>query len=105
MPVPRLKEATYALGDRYWTSLASVETLICPRFFGVGVLESGGVVVGVLAFVFGRGEHLQRAVSAAGVVEELDVVVDRGRELDPRLPGLAVEQLDLHAAPERFDHG
>lgn len=31
---------------------------------------------------------------AAGVVEELDVVVDRIRELDPGLPAFAVEELD-----------
>ena len=37
---------------------------------------------------------------AAGVVPELDVVVDRGGELDPRLPAAAVEQLDLHPPPE-----
>jgi hypothetical protein len=37
-------------------------------------------------------------------VEVLDVVVDRGGELDAGLPALAVEELDLHASPERFDH-
>jgi hypothetical protein len=38
-------------------------------------------------------------------MEELDVVVDRGRELDSGLPGLAVDELDLHPAPEGLDHG
>jgi hypothetical protein len=34
-------------------------------------------------------------VTAPGAVEELDVVVDGGGEVDPGLPALAVEQLDL----------
>src|SRR3954447_5485216 len=56
-------------------------------------------------FVLSRGEHPEGAVAASAVVEELDVVVDRGGELDAGLPRLAVEQFDLQAAPERFDHG
>lgn len=35
-----------------------------------------------------------------GVVPELDVIVDRGSELDPRLPPPAIEELDLHPRPE-----
>ena len=54
--------------------------------------------MGVYVFVFGRGEHVERAVSALGVVQELDVVVDGGGELDPGLPGLLVERFDLQLA-------
>jgi hypothetical protein len=50
------------------------------------------------------GAHPERGVSSSGVVPELDVVVDRGRKLDPGLPTAAVEQLDLHAAPEALHH-
>lgn len=49
-------------------------------------------------------EHPKRRVPAPGVVEELDVVVDRICELDPGLPAFAVEELDLHPPPERLDH-
>src|ERR1035441_9964752 len=54
-------------------------------------------------FGFGWREHAQAGVPASGVVEQLDVVVDRGRQLDPRLPLLAVQQLDLHSAPEALN--
>jgi hypothetical protein len=42
-------------------------------------------------------------VAPSSVVEALDVLEDRIRELDPRYPAPPVEQLDLHAAPERLD--
>ena len=55
------------------------------------MLESGGVVGWCLkGLVFGRREHAEGAVPAAGVVKELDVVVERSRELDPCLPAFAV---------------
>ena len=74
---------------------------ICPRVSGVRVLESGSVVgAEVAVLVLGWGEHAKGRVAASAVVEELDVVVDRGGQLDAGLPGFAVEQLDLHAAPE-----
>src|ERR1022692_2044976 len=57
------------------------------------------------SFNFGWREHPQAGMSASGVVKQLDVVEDRGRQLDPRLPLLAIEQLDLHAAPEALHHG
>jgi hypothetical protein len=41
-------------------------------------------------------------VAPAAVVKALDVLEDRVRELDPRAPPLAVQQLDLHASPERL---
>src|SRR4051812_24112781 len=37
-------------------------------------------------------------------VEDLDVLEDRVREFDPRLPAARVEQFDLHPRPERLDH-
>ena len=36
-------------------------------------------------------------------MEPLDVLEDRVRELDPGSPPMAVEQLHLHAPPERLD--
>jgi hypothetical protein len=66
--------------------------MICPGLCWVRVLESGGVVgVEVVFLVFGGGEHVKGGVAASGVVEELDVVVDRGGQLDAGLPGFAVE--------------
>ncbi len=56
-------------------------------------------------FVLNRGARGEGAVPASGVVEVLDVVIDRGGELDPGSLPPAVEQLDLHAAPERLDDG
>lgn len=38
------------------------------------------------------------------VLEELNVVVDRGGELDAGSPALAVQELDLHPPPEGLDH-
>lgn len=38
------------------------------------------------------------------VVEVLDVVLDCCGELEAGLPAFAVEELDLHATPERLDH-
>ena len=58
----------------------------------------------MLVLVFGGCEHVQGAVASACVVPDLDVVVGCARELDPSLPSFAVEQLDLHAGPERLDH-
>ena len=90
---------------RIFGNPGSTEIRIYPCFRGVGVLESGGdgwCLVVVL--VFGWGEHIQGAVAPCRVVEQLDVVVDGGSELDPCLPSLAVEELDLHASPERLDH-
>lgn len=57
----------------------------------------------VAVFVFCRCEHSQRRMPAPGVVEQFDVVVDRRDELDPGLQRLAVEELGLHAGPERLD--
>src|SRR5437879_471162 len=48
-----------------WTSPASEDTLIYPRFLGVGGLESGGDAGRVvLVLVFGWGEHVQGAVAS-----------------------------------------
>lgn len=38
-------------------------------------------------------------------MEDLEVLKHRLGELDAHLPTLSIEQLDLHPAPERFDHG
>jgi hypothetical protein len=60
-----------------WSCPVSVDTLIYPRFRGVRVLESGGVVgAEVAVLVLGWGEHAKSGVAASGVVEEFDVVVD-----------------------------
>ena len=37
------------------------------------------------------------------VVEDLEVLEDRVRQLDSGLPLLPVKEFDLHPAPERFD--
>ena len=44
-------------------------------------------------------------VAALAVVEDLEVLEDRVGQLEAGPPPLAVQQLDLHAAPERLDHG
>ena len=56
-------------------------------------------------FVFCWAYHVECAVAAFGVVELFDVVVDGSGEFDAGGPTLAVEELDLHASPEGFDHG
>ena len=50
------------------------------------------------------GYHAQPRVTALAIVEDLEVLEDRIRGLDPSPPGPAVQQLDLHPAPERLDH-
>ena len=50
-------------------------------------------------------EHAQRAVSAAPVVEDLEVFEQGVGELDAGSPAAAVEELGLDPAPERFDDG
>jgi hypothetical protein len=42
-------------------------------------------------------------VAALTVVEDLEVLEDRVRQLDPGPPAPAIEELDLHPAPERLD--
>ena len=60
----------------FWSSTASVGRVIWPRFSGVWILESGGVLgVEVSVFVFGWCEHAKGRV-AAGVVAALDVPED-----------------------------
>src|SRR3990172_4436066 len=44
-------------------------------------------------------------MTALAVVEDLEVLEHRVRELDPGAPLLAVEKLDLHPGPERLDDG
>jgi len=43
-------------------------------------------------------------VSAAPIVEDLQVLEDRFRQFDSRFPSLSVEKFDLHTAPELLDH-
>ena len=38
------------------------------------------------------------------VVEDLDVVEDRVRQIEPSSPRLSVQQFDLHRRPTRFHH-
>jgi hypothetical protein len=42
-------------------------------------------------------------VEASADVEALDVLEDRVGELDPGVPPLPVQELDLNASPERLD--
>lgn len=55
-------------------------------------------------FELDGGQHAKRGVPAVTVVEDLEVAEDLGGELDPGVPALAVEELDLHPRPERLDH-
>jgi hypothetical protein len=50
-------------------------------------------------------EHAKSRVAPLAVVELLEILEDRVRQLDPGAPALPVQELDLHAAPERLDHG
>jgi hypothetical protein len=50
-------------------------------------------------------EHAKRGVAALAVVEDFQVFEDRVGELDASAPAFAVEELDLHSAPERLDDG
>jgi len=50
--------------------------------------------VGVSRFELDRSEHAKRRVPALAVVEDLQVLEDRGRELNAGVPAFAVEQLD-----------
>ena len=86
----------------------------CPRFdghrgsgpaFSESAVWSQAAICCWWLFSYSVGVSMPRAEwRRAGVVEDLDVVVDRGGELDAGLPASAVEQLDLHPGPERFDH-
>jgi transposase-like protein len=81
---------------RLWAALGSVESAdwrSCRCRWLMAVLELDGC------------EHAKRRVPALTVVEDLEVFEDRVRELDAGAPSLPVEQLDLHAAPERLDDG
>jgi len=50
-----------------------------------------------------RGKHAERRGMALAVMEDLERLEDRIREFDASSPGLAVQELDLHPAPERLD--
>jgi hypothetical protein len=50
-------------------------------------------------------EHAKRGVAALAVVEDFQVFEDRVGEFDASAPAFAVEELDLHLAPERLDDG
>jgi ABC transporter substrate binding protein len=52
-----------------------------------------------------RRQHTERRVPALTVVEELQVLEERGDQLQTRRPDLPVQELDLHAAPARLHHG
>ena len=72
-----------------------------PRFSGM-TREEGRGQDSVFCFELYRCGPADGAVSPPAVAEALDVLEDRLSELDPRSPFLAVQQLDLHAAPERL---
>lgn len=91
------------------TGLLQVEVTVLPDLrpgFHSRSLASGGCecLRGAGEIVVVRCRVLERGVPTSAVVEDLDVLEDRVRELDPRLPLLPVQQLDLHARPERLHH-
>ncbi len=47
-----------------------------------------------------RRLHAKRRVPALSIVEDLEVLEDRVRELDARVPSLPIEKLDLETTPE-----
>jgi hypothetical protein len=51
------------------------------------------------------GKHAQCRATALAIVEDLEVLEDRVRQLHPSPPAPTVQALDLHPAPERLDHG
>src|SRR4029450_5483189 len=67
---------------------------------GVGFSCHGGCLLELY-----RGQHAEAAVAALSVVEDLQVLKDRIRQLDAGAPAVSVQQLDLHPRPERLDHG
>ena len=68
-------------------------------------MESGHCRWSALKFKFNRCHHAKRRVTALAIVEDLEILEQRGGEFDPRVPPLAVQKLDLDATPERLDHG
>ena len=51
------------------------------------------------------GKHAKCRVTALAVMEDLEVLEDRVRQLHPSPPAPTVQEFDLHPAPERLDHG
>src|SRR2546423_5980567 len=49
-----------------------------------------------------RRQHTERRVPALTVMEDFQVLEERGGQLQTRGPDLPVQELDLHATPERF---
>ncbi len=83
-----------------------VAHLMCPPDIGPVLQESGGAgVVGVELLIGDRGEHPEGAMTTGPVVEHLDPIEDLRRQFRAGPPLAAVEQLGLHAGPERLDHG
>jgi hypothetical protein len=74
-----------------------------PVFLDLDLRSRCSVADGVLE-LYG-GLPAKRGVASAGVVECLDVLEDRVGELDAGGPSPPVEELGLHASPERFDEG
>src|SRR5687767_6338261 len=50
-------------------------------------------------------QHAQRRMSTLTVVEDLQVLEERGGQFQSGGPDLPVQQLDLHPAPERLHQG
>src|SRR3712207_1795888 len=85
-----------------------METLGCPEIGGAAKLTSryGNRCQCPLAGLeLEWCQHTERRVSALTVVEDLQVLEERGGQLQARGPGLAIQQLDLHPAPERLHQG
>ena len=57
------------------------------------------------SLVFDRCSHLWGGVASLPVVEDFEVFEDCVGQLDSGAPPPPVQQLDLHASPERFHHG
>ena len=58
-----------------------------------------------LTFIFDGRYHSKCRVPASSIVKDLEVLEDRVGELNPSAPAFAVQEFDLHTAPERLDDG
>jgi hypothetical protein len=89
-------------------SWLNLQELGCPGFGG-GVKLASRYGAGRRRLLAGlelhRCQHTKRRMSTLPVMEELQILEERGGQLQPRGPGLPVQELDLHAAPERFHQG
>ena len=77
-----------AFKNSRWALPGSAETAQYPGFGGVAFLDSRclGCGVDLVQFKFDWCQHAETRVASASVVEDLDVLEDRVRELDAGLP-------------------